>query len=51
MLDLIREAGLPTPEANVRIAGHEVDLLWRERKLIAEIDGYAFHSMCSSCER
>jgi very-short-patch-repair endonuclease len=51
MLDLIREAGLPTPEANVRIAGYEVDLLWRERKLIAEIDGYAFHSMRSSFER
>jgi very-short-patch-repair endonuclease len=51
MLDLVREAGLPTPEANVRIAGYEVDLLWRERKLIAEIDGYAFHSMRSSFER
>jgi very-short-patch-repair endonuclease len=51
MLDLVREAGLPTPEANVRIAGYEVDLLWREPKLIVEIDGYAFHSMRSSFER
>ena len=31
MLRLIREAGLPAPETNVRIAGWEVDLLWREQ--------------------
>jgi very-short-patch-repair endonuclease len=35
----------------VRIAGHEVDVLWREHKLIVEIDGSAFHSVRSSCER
>jgi very-short-patch-repair endonuclease len=50
-LDLIRKAGLPMPETNVRIAGHEVDLLWREHKLVVEIDGYEFHSMRSSFER
>jgi very-short-patch-repair endonuclease len=50
VLDLIREAGLPTPEANVRIAGYEVDLLWREQNLVVEIDGYAFHSSRRSFE-
>jgi very-short-patch-repair endonuclease len=50
-LDLIRKAGLPMPETNVRIAGHEVDVLWREQKLVVEIDGFEFHSMRSSFER
>jgi very-short-patch-repair endonuclease len=51
MLDLIRQAGLPTPEANVRIAGYEVDLLWRDQQLVVEIDGHAFHSSRGSFER
>jgi very-short-patch-repair endonuclease len=50
MCDLIRRAGLPQPEANVRIEGHEVDLLWREPRLVVEIDSWAFHSMRSSFE-
>ena len=51
MLALIRDAGLPAPETNVNVAGHEVDMLWREHKLIVEIDGYAFHSMRRSFEQ
>jgi len=51
MVELIRAARLPTPETNVRIDGHEVDLVWREAKLVVEIDGYAFHSSRSSFER
>ena len=50
-LELVREAGLPEPETNVMIAGWEVDFLWREQRLIVEVDGYAFHSMRSSFER
>jgi very-short-patch-repair endonuclease len=50
-LELIRAARLPTPETNVRIDGHEVDLLWRQAKLMVEIDGYAFHSSRSAFER
>jgi hypothetical protein len=43
------EAGLPRPECNVkmRIDGHprplEVDLLWRERRLVIETDGEETH--------
>jgi hypothetical protein len=48
--DLIRKAGLPQPESNVRIEGYEVDLVWREHNLIVEIDSWAFHSMRSSFE-
>jgi very-short-patch-repair endonuclease len=51
LLELIRTAGLPPPETNVRIAGYEVDLLWREKRLVVEVDGYAFHSTRSSFER
>ena len=50
-LELIRAARLPTPETNVHIHGHEVDLLWREQRLVVEIDGYAFHSSRRSFER
>jgi very-short-patch-repair endonuclease len=51
MLELIRDAGLPRPQTNVRIAGYEVDLLWRAQKLVVEIDGYGFHSSRRSFER
>jgi predicted transcriptional regulator of viral defense system len=51
LLELIRAAGLPPPETNVRIAGYEVDFLWRAQRLIVEVDGYAFHSARSSFER
>ena len=51
LLELIRRAGLPEPETNARVAGYEVDFVWRERKLVVEVDGYAFHSMRSSFER
>jgi hypothetical protein len=32
-LALVRSAGLPTPEMNVLVHGHEVDFLWREQGL------------------
>lgn len=44
LLALIRRADLPEPEVNVRIAGCEVDFLWRAQRLVAEVDGYAFHA-------
>lgn len=43
-LSLIRSAGLPLPEANVRCGMFEVDFLWRTHRLVAEIDGYEFHA-------
>jgi very-short-patch-repair endonuclease len=50
-LGLIRRARLPEPETNVRVEGHEVDLLWRDHGVIVEIDSWAFHSMRSSFEQ
>ena len=48
---LIEEAGLPRPETNARIVGYEVDFLWRTHRLIAEVDGYAFHGHRLAFER
>jgi very-short-patch-repair endonuclease len=50
-LALMARAGLPTPAANTRVAGYEVDFLWPGRRLIVEIDGYAFHSSRAAFER
>lgn len=38
------ERGLKMPEVNEKIFGREVDMLWREEKVIVELDGEAFHS-------
>lgn len=43
-LELIREAGLPEPKTQVRIAGYTVDLLWPDHRVVFEIDGYSFHT-------
>lgn len=50
-LSLVRRAGLPVPEANVRVAGLEVDFLWRRERVVVEIDGYAFHGHRGAFER
>ncbi len=39
----LRSAGLPQPEVNRIIAGHLADFLWRDQKLIVEVDGYGTH--------
>jgi very-short-patch-repair endonuclease len=46
----VRRARLPAPETNVRVAGFEVDFLWRKERLIVEIDGYAFHGASAAFE-
>lgn len=43
-LGLVRTARLPRPETNVRIAGHEVDALWRAERLVVEVDGLDYHA-------
>lgn len=42
-LAFVDRHGLPRPEVNQRVAGYEVDMLWRARRLIAELDGRAYH--------
>jgi hypothetical protein len=42
-LALVVDVGLPRPEVNPVVAGHEVDFLWRRRRLVVETDGAATH--------
>ncbi|HET8566704.1 MAG TPA: DUF559 domain-containing protein [Solirubrobacterales bacterium] len=42
-LALFLEHGFPHPETNVKIGRHEVDFLWRERRLVVEIDSFLYH--------
>jgi very-short-patch-repair endonuclease len=51
LLTLIKAAELPLPETNVLVAGHEVDFLWREAKLVVEVDGFQFHGSRTAFER
>lgn len=50
-LALLRTAELPEPTTNVRVAGLEVDALWREEGLIAEVDGFGVHRGRAAFER
>jgi very-short-patch-repair endonuclease len=49
-LRLCDDHGLPRPETNTRIEGIEVDFVWRDRRLIVEVDGYAYHRSPSAFE-
>jgi very-short-patch-repair endonuclease len=50
-LALVRRARLSEPEVNVRVGRYIADFLWRDQRLIVEVDGYAFHSSRRSFER
>jgi hypothetical protein len=42
-MEILRAAGRPLPQLNVRINGAEADLSWPRERLIIEIDGAPFH--------
>jgi very-short-patch-repair endonuclease len=44
LLRLVREAGLPMPETNVPFGRFEADFVWREQRLIVELDSATYHS-------
>ena len=50
-LRFVRRHGLPLPEVNQHVAGHEVDMLWRRQRLIVELDGRAYHDDDDAFER
>jgi very-short-patch-repair endonuclease len=50
-LDLCRDADLPRPQLNVVVAGYEVDAYWPDRRLIVELDGWAFHRTRAAFEQ
>jgi hypothetical protein len=43
LLDFCADIGVPRPELNVIVEGYEVDALWRDKKLIVELDSWTFH--------
>ena len=51
MRDLCAVHGIEPPEVNARVEGHEVDFLWRSRRLIVETDGHAHHGTRTAFER
>lgn len=42
-LDLIRGSGIPAPQVNAVVHGHEVDFYWPGHRIAVEIDGFAYH--------
>lgn len=50
LIDLCYEAGLPRPQANVLVEGHEVDAAWLGRRLIVELDGHGYHGTRAAFE-
>jgi very-short-patch-repair endonuclease len=42
-LRLCEKHGLPRPEVNVKAGEWEVDFLWRDRRLVVEIDSFTYH--------
>jgi very-short-patch-repair endonuclease len=50
-LELARQAGLPTPSANVYVAGYELDVYWPRERFCVELDGYEHHRTRAAFER
>lgn len=51
MLELCEHAGLPMPEVNAVVDGVEVDALWREQRVIVELDGQGNHGTAAQIAR
>jgi very-short-patch-repair endonuclease len=43
LLRLLRDAGLPLPETNVKFGRFELDFFWPRERLAVEVDSYPFH--------
>jgi very-short-patch-repair endonuclease len=46
----LKRHDLPLPELNQQIAGHEVDAVYREQKLVIELDSRQFHTTTHAFE-
>lgn len=51
LLALLRRAQLKPSATNTKLAGHEVDVLFADQRLVVEVDGYAFHRTRAAFER
>ena len=50
-LRLCSSAAIPMPEPNQSVLEFRVDCLWRDSKLVVELDGYEFHQGRAAFER
>jgi very-short-patch-repair endonuclease len=50
MLALCRRHHLPQPEVNAKVDRFEVDFLWRQQRLVVEVDGWGAHRTRSAFE-
>jgi very-short-patch-repair endonuclease len=46
-----RKNGIPIPESNEWVCGLLVDFLWRDLKVVVEVDGFTFHGDRAAFER
>jgi very-short-patch-repair endonuclease len=51
VLEAIERGGLPRPQVNVVVEGHEVDFVWRDEGVVAELDTYLTHGSPLAFER
>ncbi|MGZ4183797.1 MAG: DUF559 domain-containing protein [Solirubrobacteraceae bacterium] len=51
LLGDLRNAGITTPEVNAKVGNYTADFLWRQEKVILEIDGYHYHHTRTAFER
>ena len=51
LLAMIRRANLPAPEVNAKVGSYTADFLWREQRVIVELDGYDYHRGRAAFER
>jgi very-short-patch-repair endonuclease len=51
LLDLCRRHRIPFPEVNVTVRGYTVDALWRQERVVVEVDGVAAHGTEGRRER
>jgi predicted transcriptional regulator of viral defense system len=50
-LELCESARIPLPEVNVRLAGWEVDAVFRDERIAVELDGYGNHRSPAQVKR
>lgn len=50
-IELIDRAGIPRPEINSIVEGFEVDGVWRDARLVVELDGRGAHGTAAAFER